>query len=660
MHARDTGKTPATAPHTPAPSTVHSTAPETGSHAGPGAGSAPSLLALQRAAGNAAAVRSVQRAQQAGEQAGEQHRHGPGCGHRPVQRSAVPEVLGSGGTSLDEPVRHEMESRLGADFSDVRLHTGSAARASAAEFGARAYTSGNHVVIGDGGADKHTLAHELTHVIQQRQGPVAGTDNGSGLKVSDPSDRFEREAEANASRAMAGPVPRATAPAEPAGHHGTAHSADIQRAPGNLATDRPGAREATADRAAQNQLVQNPEEFLNRSALALDFMLGIKERTPELPLDVNGFVERMDNRARHWFVLVPDRRRARKDRPAYLLTPAVEKYVEESDGSDRLLSPLVGHPALPAVLPSNGYLASSYVPYFQGVSKAPDTRVGHTDIPHDAGAQGHGSEFVFTATMNGCAFAVTGSAQRGHFTAWHYQSPSSISNQPPAREFRRDRAPTDWFGPEEYKSTVQNGIFETTNMLWNGPDSWEVLSQETHVNRHDMGDAQIKSVRRRPLRMAAGGEAQYTARIYAGLARDQLEDLMRKLTYARDNSGEQAAELEKNVFKPLEIAMAREPLELKDLDSFAALSEVALMLKHQRFEVLDRARDWIEAHFTAARGGMLALLDNAESLRKRQKGVSDLIAEFSKWGWLAGLLEEAADHPAAPATGAGPGDHARR
>jgi hypothetical protein len=51
-------------------------------------------------------------------------------------------------------------------------------------------------VIGDGGADRHTLAHELTHVIQQRQGPVAGADNGAGLKVSDPSDRFEREAEA--------------------------------------------------------------------------------------------------------------------------------------------------------------------------------------------------------------------------------------------------------------------------------------------------------------------------------------------------------------------------------------------------------------------------------------------------------------------------------
>ncbi|WP_280670603.1 MULTISPECIES: DUF4157 domain-containing protein [unclassified Kitasatospora] len=112
------------------------------------------------------------------------------------------DVLRSGGRPLDSATRTDMESRLGADFADVRLHTDTAARASAAEVGARAYTSGSHVVIGEGGGDSHTLAHELTHVIQQRAGSVAGTDNGAGLRVSDPSDRFEREAESNARRVM--------------------------------------------------------------------------------------------------------------------------------------------------------------------------------------------------------------------------------------------------------------------------------------------------------------------------------------------------------------------------------------------------------------------------------------------------------------------------
>lgn len=68
----------------------------------------------------------------------------------------------------------------------------------------RAYTSGDHVVLGSAGVDEHTLAHELTHVVQQRSGPVAGTDNGQGLRISDPGDRFEREAELNATRVLSG------------------------------------------------------------------------------------------------------------------------------------------------------------------------------------------------------------------------------------------------------------------------------------------------------------------------------------------------------------------------------------------------------------------------------------------------------------------------
>ncbi|MFF8642179.1 DUF4157 domain-containing protein [Streptomyces sp. NPDC015345] len=165
-----------------------------------GATSPAGLLGLQAAAGNAAVVQMLRQAAHPWSQEAHQH----GAEQPQVQRSAVHDVLRGAGKPLDDAVRTDMESRLGADFSDVRVHDDAAARASAAEVGARAYTSGSHVVIGAGGADPHTLAHELTHVIQQRQGPVAGTDNGAGLKVSDPSDRFEREAEANARRVMTG------------------------------------------------------------------------------------------------------------------------------------------------------------------------------------------------------------------------------------------------------------------------------------------------------------------------------------------------------------------------------------------------------------------------------------------------------------------------
>jgi hypothetical protein len=187
--------------------------------AGPGGPSVADVLALQRSAGNAAAAQFVSLAQQAEQDAGPA-----------VQRSSVPEVLRSPGRPLDPPVRADMEARLGADFSAVRVHTGGAAARSAEEVGARAYTSGDHVVLGRGGADRHTLAHELTHVIQQRSGPVAGTDHGDGLQVSDPSDPFERAAEDNAARALAGPVPVASE--QPA----AGNAAALQRTAGNAGT----------------------------------------------------------------------------------------------------------------------------------------------------------------------------------------------------------------------------------------------------------------------------------------------------------------------------------------------------------------------------------------------------------------------------------------
>ncbi|MFG3044630.1 DUF4157 domain-containing protein [Streptomyces sp. NPDC048241] len=141
-----------------------------------------SVAALQRSAGNAAAAAAV-------------------------QRSSVHRVLRKAGRPLDTSVRGEMEARFGTGFGDVRVHSGPDAERSATEIGARAYTAGSHVVLGRGGGDKHTLAHELTHVVQQRQGPVSGTDSGHGFALSDPGDRFERAAESNAHRVMSGPVP---------------------------------------------------------------------------------------------------------------------------------------------------------------------------------------------------------------------------------------------------------------------------------------------------------------------------------------------------------------------------------------------------------------------------------------------------------------------
>jgi hypothetical protein len=129
------------------------------------------------------------------------------------ERSPVHDVVNSsGGSPLAPDVREEMQGRLGHDFSDVRVHTDSAAHDSAKSVNAHAYTVGSNIVFQrdtyDPGSDagRLTLAHELTHVLQQRSGPVDGTAAPGGIKVSDPGDRFEREASANADRVMSAPA----------------------------------------------------------------------------------------------------------------------------------------------------------------------------------------------------------------------------------------------------------------------------------------------------------------------------------------------------------------------------------------------------------------------------------------------------------------------
>jgi hypothetical protein len=85
----------------------------------------------------------------------------------------VQEVLQSPGRALGETERAFFEPRLSCDFSQIRIHEDDAARRSAVEVGARAYTVGQHIILGEAGAasDRRLLAHELAHTIQQQNGP---------------------------------------------------------------------------------------------------------------------------------------------------------------------------------------------------------------------------------------------------------------------------------------------------------------------------------------------------------------------------------------------------------------------------------------------------------------------------------------------------------
>jgi ribosomal protein S18 acetylase RimI-like enzyme len=77
-----------------------------------------------------------------------------------------------------------MESALGANFSDVRIHVGPEATA----IGAIAFTWGSDIHFAPGQYNPHTpqgqslLGHELAHVVQQRAGRVSNPF-GSGVAV---------------------------------------------------------------------------------------------------------------------------------------------------------------------------------------------------------------------------------------------------------------------------------------------------------------------------------------------------------------------------------------------------------------------------------------------------------------------------------------------
>ncbi len=80
------------------------------------------------------------------------------------------------GTNLPDSTNQFMSSAMGADFSGVKIHTGSNAVQMNRQLQARAFTSGSNIYFNSGeynpgsATGKSLLAHELTHVIQQNGG----------------------------------------------------------------------------------------------------------------------------------------------------------------------------------------------------------------------------------------------------------------------------------------------------------------------------------------------------------------------------------------------------------------------------------------------------------------------------------------------------------
>ena len=126
--------------------------------------------------------------------------------------AAVSRGTEGGGHPLLAQLRGFFEPRFGRDFSQVRVHSGRQAAASAEAIQARAYTRGRDVVFGSGeyAPDSHRgrwlVAHELAHVVQQaspdRSGvlqrqpaapavPAYRDCTAAITSVADPNDRLE-------------------------------------------------------------------------------------------------------------------------------------------------------------------------------------------------------------------------------------------------------------------------------------------------------------------------------------------------------------------------------------------------------------------------------------------------------------------------------------
>jgi hypothetical protein len=105
------------------------------------------------------------------------------------------------GRPLDFQTRSFMESKMGHSFGKVKIHTDSYASKSAKNLNAHAYTKGNDVFFA---TDKYKpgttegkklLAHELTHVAQNKNSSQNSLSRYQNYNVSSPDDASERYAD---------------------------------------------------------------------------------------------------------------------------------------------------------------------------------------------------------------------------------------------------------------------------------------------------------------------------------------------------------------------------------------------------------------------------------------------------------------------------------
>ena len=113
-----------------------------------------------------------------------------------TESSAAAETAATGGQALDAGVRAWFEPRLGASLGGVRIHNDGSAAEAARHLHARAFTFGGHIgfAVGEYAPEtsrgRRLLAHELTHVVQERRGAAPAIRRKAG--AAEPGDLISR------------------------------------------------------------------------------------------------------------------------------------------------------------------------------------------------------------------------------------------------------------------------------------------------------------------------------------------------------------------------------------------------------------------------------------------------------------------------------------
>jgi Domain of unknown function (DUF4157) len=127
---------------------------------------------------------------------------------------SVHKVLQREGKPLEPTIRSAMETRFQHDFSRVRIHTDTAASASARDVNALAYTVGRNIVFARDQylpatqQGQQLLAHELAHVVQQNFSPSLSP---AEVEVAPPADMREADADRMAAMALSAAPTKASA-----------------------------------------------------------------------------------------------------------------------------------------------------------------------------------------------------------------------------------------------------------------------------------------------------------------------------------------------------------------------------------------------------------------------------------------------------------------